>query len=388
VQTPENLQNYNRYSYVLNNPVSYADPSGYFFVSLLAGALLMKAGVGPVVIGAVMFVAGFADALIMGASPSEAFKSGLLAAAAAVVAYNVGNFFNNQYEGFADLDMSFSDAVSKGKISLKPTIELARASTHGLTQGGLSEVAGGDFGSGFLGGLSGSVAGSIMQTESFAGHSFFGSFQGQLASSAVVGGTVAEIGGGKFANGAISAAFVQLFNHASDRAQGNKRVGFSSMDEAGVSASMEAHQLTAMDSENFEYGGEIYSYMDENGNTKYGYVTPRRGRAPTSIEANEGARGAFSPITDGSNLPDGASLVAHFHSHPSNTSFSGIVYSNGQMIGGDEAFVRHRSKLPFYLGRGNLQGRPFRTKVEVMTLNGKGGVDKTMLFDSKKGWVN
>jgi RHS repeat-associated protein len=31
VQAPENCQNLNRYSYVLNNPLSYTDPSGYFF---------------------------------------------------------------------------------------------------------------------------------------------------------------------------------------------------------------------------------------------------------------------------------------------------------------------------------------------------------------------
>ena len=29
VQAPTNAQNYNRYSYVLNNPLMYTDPSGY-----------------------------------------------------------------------------------------------------------------------------------------------------------------------------------------------------------------------------------------------------------------------------------------------------------------------------------------------------------------------
>lgn len=31
IQSPSNLQNYNRYSYVLNNPLSMTDPSGFFF---------------------------------------------------------------------------------------------------------------------------------------------------------------------------------------------------------------------------------------------------------------------------------------------------------------------------------------------------------------------
>nr|WP_245709996.1 RHS repeat-associated core domain-containing protein [Ferrimonas sediminum] len=34
IQAPDNLQNYNRYSYVMNNPMSYTDPSGFFFKKL------------------------------------------------------------------------------------------------------------------------------------------------------------------------------------------------------------------------------------------------------------------------------------------------------------------------------------------------------------------
>ncbi|MFC3122512.1 RHS repeat domain-containing protein [Agaribacter flavus] len=43
IQALSNSQNYNRYSYVLNNPMSYTDPSGYFFKKLwqkTTGALL------------------------------------------------------------------------------------------------------------------------------------------------------------------------------------------------------------------------------------------------------------------------------------------------------------------------------------------------------------
>ena len=39
-----------------------------------------------------------------------------------------------------------------------------------------------------------------------------GTFEDKIAMSAVVGGTAGELGGGKFANGAVSAAFVMMFN--------------------------------------------------------------------------------------------------------------------------------------------------------------------------------
>ena len=37
VQAPDNTQNYNRYSYALNNPLAYTDPDGEFFWTILTG---------------------------------------------------------------------------------------------------------------------------------------------------------------------------------------------------------------------------------------------------------------------------------------------------------------------------------------------------------------
>ncbi|MDR6984473.1 RHS repeat-associated protein [Rheinheimera pacifica] len=39
VQQPNNIQNFNRYSYVLNNPLNKTDPSGYFFQMLVVWAV-------------------------------------------------------------------------------------------------------------------------------------------------------------------------------------------------------------------------------------------------------------------------------------------------------------------------------------------------------------
>ncbi len=44
IQFPGSSQSYNRYSYVLNNPLTYTDPSGHF-LAVIAGAIAWAAGV-------------------------------------------------------------------------------------------------------------------------------------------------------------------------------------------------------------------------------------------------------------------------------------------------------------------------------------------------------
>ena len=85
--------------------------------------------------------------------------------------------------------------------------------------GGFAELQGGDFGSSFLSGFTGSIAGSMITAKS-GDESFFGAkneggkyLARRTVAAAVVGGTTSEIAGGKFANGAATAAMVHLLNH-------------------------------------------------------------------------------------------------------------------------------------------------------------------------------
>lgn len=64
--------------------------------------------------------------------------------------------------------------------------------------------AGGKFKHGFFAGMFASMAGSGMEA---SGWGVFSTTSGQLVTAAVVGGTASELGGGKFANGAVNLFF-------------------------------------------------------------------------------------------------------------------------------------------------------------------------------------
>ena len=84
-----------------------------------------------------------------------------------------------------------------------------KAIAHGLAQGGISRVMGGDFRSGFYGGSVSSLAGGLMQ-KTRGGGAVATSKRTMIAAAS--GGLAAQLGGGKFANGATTGAFVHLFN--------------------------------------------------------------------------------------------------------------------------------------------------------------------------------
>jgi RHS repeat-associated protein len=222
IQEADNLQSYNRYSYVLNNPLSYTDPSGYWgwnpfkaiknvFNAVIGVAKavvnFVKENWKPLVTIAVVLAVtwatgGFGTQIFL----SQAIFSGAAAGFAGNVTgtlLNGGSFSDALKSGFRGAVVGGVSAglshelLPFGKTSIYKTgTENLRALGirtigNGAIQGTTTEVTGGKFSHGFIaGGLSSGFLGS-----------------GNIAKSAILGGLVSEMNGGSFANGAITAAF-------------------------------------------------------------------------------------------------------------------------------------------------------------------------------------
>ena len=125
-----------------------------------------------------------------------ALQSGIWGAVSAGVAYGVGHsaLFTNLY----------TNAGSLG--------DFYRALAHGISRSIITIAQGGKAVAGFLSGFSSSLIGGavkyIKASRSMATTVL------KTVITAIGGGTASLLGGGKFANGAFSGAFVYLFNHA------------------------------------------------------------------------------------------------------------------------------------------------------------------------------
>ena len=180
IQAASNTQSYNRYSYVMNNPLNVTDPSGYFSLRQFVGVIVA--------------VALCVYAQCSGSTEALTWAGIGAAAGAAQAAADGGNILLGAITGF------FSGGL--GGMGGWGGF-LAGATLGGAT----SYMMGGKFGHGFISaGISSLVPAS-------------GNFMADLAIKSVVGGTISELTGGKFANGASSAAVAFLIQ------QGGQRIG-------------------------------------------------------------------------------------------------------------------------------------------------------------------
>ena len=195
VQMPDFSQNFNRYSYCLNNPLKFTDPSGEFFFSFFIPGLgtFIDAACWGAVIGGATYTASVAMS-------SGGFSN-----------WNWGDFGKSlgigAFSGVftAGIGSAFGAVGSMGGLG-----ELGRAFSHGIANGMISGIGGGNFLSGFAAGGLSSLAGSAFQ---IYGGNFADSHFGTYIFSGAAGGIAAELTGGNFLQGAAIGLMTAGLNH-------------------------------------------------------------------------------------------------------------------------------------------------------------------------------
>ncbi len=208
IQYPEVQQNFNRYTYVNNNPLSYTDPSGFgFFSSLFKAIGKIIGGVVKAVVGVVKAVAKSAiGQAIVTIAAGVLCGPGCAAAASSVFTAANGGSIGDILKSAA---ITFVSAQAFGELhSWDPGF--AKVVAHGVVGGTFSELGGGDFLSGFLSaGVTQAFASKIGNILPKGGET---GIAVRVSAAGVLGGVTSVLGGGKFANGAITGAFSRLFN--------------------------------------------------------------------------------------------------------------------------------------------------------------------------------
>jgi RHS repeat-associated protein len=224
LQFPMMGQNYDRYSYVINNPLRYTDLSGFglfedigdFFEDAWDTVSGAFEGVGKwfeknwrtivVVVVAVAITVVSAGTLgpVAAGMLAGAISSGL---GTALYGGSFSDVMESAFRGAVIGGISAGMAYGIGEMGLNA---YAAAAAHGVSQGGLNAMQAGDFWQSFAAGAFGSLAGSYTQNNQYLRNANAAT---KIGIGAVVGGTGSVIGGGKFENGAITGAFVVAFNH-------------------------------------------------------------------------------------------------------------------------------------------------------------------------------
>ncbi|HYX37725.1 MAG TPA: RHS repeat-associated core domain-containing protein [Oligoflexus sp.] len=245
VQDPTEIQNLNRYTYVMNNPLAYNDPTGHFFSSRTLkhwGRQISNVGkgAGDLLTNPGRFLSNNWEkgrSWISNSQNQRLVMSIAISAAATWIGPGAGALWYQQMAYSAAVGYTSSYVASGGdskaalngaitgaafslvgsafyKVNMTPAVRIGKVAAHGMVGGVSSVSAGGKFESGFL---SAGLSQAIGQGLDESGYGFSAEPKGweyasNAAIAAVVGGTVSEATGGSFEQGALTAAMGRLMN--------------------------------------------------------------------------------------------------------------------------------------------------------------------------------
>jgi hypothetical protein len=291
-------QSFNRYSYVRNNPLKYIDPSGHWGLSIVKGAFkvlksavnavkhttevvqkhwkeiasvavavsvtLASGGLASGVAGAMLTgalaggAAGIVGAKLNGASWSQAFSAGVKGAVIGAVSAGAAFGVAEGTSAMMGVDSTTAHASSFFNGTGGYGTAAFKAVAHGVSRAAIARAQGQNARSAFISGF---------MSSGFAAPRSWGPIGGTMATAAV-SGTVSQATGGKFANGAMTGAFIHLFNHMM---QDPRLKGRGVPDSMGGNSS-ENYKEIAQKTSDFCYDASKVVYSNDNTDNPWMYT--------------------------------------------------------------------------------------------------------------------
>jgi RHS repeat-associated protein len=190
IQDPYNTQNYNRYGYILNNPLKYTDPSGELI------------GIGTaILVGAIIGATSYTITALLTTAP-----------------FSLGGFLKASFFGGLSGAITFGIGTAVQSLPIAEKI-VAGAFMHGTSQATMTGIQEGDPLSAFVSGALSSIAAGLWSTGGVegkwqgAGGAWAKSDFGTLAFGTFAGGAGAQLSGVNFWQGAATGLVISGLNH-------------------------------------------------------------------------------------------------------------------------------------------------------------------------------